>query len=63
MVTESSTSNSITSKLGRVVGDSKAAWVLLVGVVLFFLPEPLTSILGVIVILFGAALWLFESML
>ena len=42
--------------------EALASTLVLVGAVLFFFPEPATSMLGVLLMLAGAAVWLFDSL-
>ncbi|WP_254536125.1 hypothetical protein [Halomarina litorea] len=42
------------------VEEGAAALLLVVGIVLFFFPEPFTSLLGIGLILLGAAVWLVD---
>lgn len=52
------TSNSTVQRASNRLTNSKASWIILAGVVLFFLPEPITSVIGAVVIVVGLLLWL-----
>jgi hypothetical protein len=43
-----------------IADELAPATVLLVGLVLFLIPEPATSVLGTGLVLFGAAWWAYE---
>lgn len=47
-------SSSITDR----IGGSRASWIIILGAALFVVPEPITSVLGVLVILVGIVAWL-----
>lgn len=63
MSSETNTSRSVTSTVRNSMGDSRASWLLIVGVVLFVIPEPITSFLGVLLITLGIVAWLLGSVL
>jgi hypothetical protein len=39
-------------------GNSLASWVILAGAILFVVPEPITSFLGVAVMVIGLLMWI-----
>jgi drug/metabolite transporter (DMT)-like permease len=62
MSTDSATS-SIRTALSSITDGGPASWLILAGAVLFVIPEPITSVLGVLVILAGLVVWGVESLL
>ncbi|MFT4891056.1 MAG: energy-converting hydrogenase Eha subunit C [Halobacteriales archaeon] len=63
MATESEESRSITSKVRRYIGTSLASWIILAGAILVVLPEPITSFVGVALLLIGLVMWIGEKAL
>lgn len=44
-------------------GGTATSLLIVLGVILFVVPEPITSVIGILVLLAGVAIWLFNAIL
>jgi len=56
-------SSSIRSALSGITDGGPATWLIIAGVLLFVIPEPITSVLGALVLLVGLVVWAVGSLL
>jgi|GEM_PF-2976203 len=54
--------SAIRNALSGITDGGPGTWLILLGVLLFVVPEPITSIIGALVLLVGIAVWAVGSL-